>query len=105
MRVRSCASVSGTVSGIGSGTSAGSTPDEISAPPGAATATVGAGVGLDAGVGTGGALVIRGPGPAAGSFEYAGNVKSKRLSGASALNFTFAYISAGNGSLPTVPCR
>ena len=38
---------------------------------------------------------------ATGSFEYASNVKSNRLSGPSALNFTLAYIAAGSGSLPT----
>ena len=44
--------------------------------------------------------VIVGPPNACGSFEYAGNVKSKRLSLPPGANLTLAYISAGKGSLP-----
>ena len=78
VRVRSCASISGTVSGIGSGTSAGSTFDSDSV--GAAPPAAGAG-------GRGAAAVVRrrararrrrgvgavliGVDPATGSFEYA----------------------------------
>ena len=63
----------------------------------------------DAGVagtaGAGAAFVVVAAGAACGSFEYAANVKSNRLSLPSGVNFTFAYISTGKGSLPMVACR
>src|SRR4051812_41552370 len=107
VRVLSCASISGTVSGIGSGTSAGSIPDEAVVGVGG----VATGGGATDGVATGGvvlagaALVIVAVGSACGSFEYAGKVKSNRLSLPVAVNFTSAYISVGSGSLPMVACR
>ena len=73
VRVFSCATISGTVSGIGSGTSAGSMPttrrggDRLAAVAGAGSvSTSGAGA---AGAVGGAALVIVGAATACGSFE------------------------------------
>src|ERR1700724_1400994 len=88
-RVRSCASISGTVSGIGTGISAGSTPDDRS--------------GVDAGGARGVigiAFVILVAGTVFGSFENPSKLKSKRCSWSPALNVTFANIGAGKGRLP-----
>jgi hypothetical protein len=61
---------------------------------------------VDAPGGTAGAaFVMVAVGMACGSFEYAGNVKSNRLSLPPGANFTFAYISAGSGSFPIVAWR
>src|SRR5712671_4382283 len=106
VRVRSCDSISGTVSGIGSRTSAGSTPDESLDAAGAGAPAAAPGLFTGA-VAAGTALVIVGVAvaPGGGSFEYVTNVKSNRLCGPSALNCTCAYIAAGNGSLPIAACR
>ena len=101
VRVRSCVSISGTVSGIGTGTSAGSTPDEE-----VDTAASGMGAGAGRGVegcSTGVALVRRGS--ATGSFENFSNAKSNTCSGSFGLNVTFAVICAGSGSFPICASR
>src|SRR5262245_25982820 len=104
VRCDNCASISGTVSGIGSGTRPGSTPDEDARVAGFAGFD---GLSMFAGFGEGfvfaaAFVVVTG---ATGSCEYSGNVKSKWCSGDVVLNFSFAAISAGNASLPTLASR
>src|SRR5881628_3175150 len=89
-RVRSWASISGTVSGIGTGISAGSTVEDRSGTAVGAAATTGAAV--DAGTGI--TLVIVVDGATFGSFENASKLKSKRLPRSPGLKATFAYICA-----------
>src|SRR5262245_8131756 len=110
VRCDNCASISGTLSGIGSGISPGSTPPAAGAEGGGGAAAGagdgGAGTAFDAGAlgaGFGAGVVPAAPvvvTGAIGSFEYSGKVKSKWFSGAAALNFSFAASSAGNASLP-----
>src|SRR4051794_37982600 len=113
VRVFNCASISGTVSGIGSGTSAGSMPDAAPAGlrsagvagGGAAGAVVAGAVVAGAALGAAGAaLVMVGAAIVCGSFENAGKVKSNRFALAPGVNVTLAYISAGSGSLPIAAC-
>src|SRR5437762_9997881 len=92
--------MSGTASGIGSGTRLGS---------GAGCA--GAGSGIVVGVGSAGATATReddasdaqgfspGPPQVGGAFVNDGNEKSNRYSGASLLNCTFAVICAGSAAV------
>src|SRR5262245_1068622 len=96
VRVRSWASISGTVSGMGTGIKAGSTDDERS---GAGVGGVAAGVEV-AGDVAGIAAVVVADGATFGSFEKASKLKSKRVSRSPGLKATFAYIFAGNGCLP-----
>ena len=93
--MRSCASISGTVSGIGTATSAGSTPDATDPVVPTSGDGVGSGVAAAAAAGTAGiasgiAVITRGA--AGGSFEKPSKVKSNRCSESPGLKDTFADI-------------
>src|SRR5262245_41231083 len=114
VRCDNCTIISGTVSGIGRGTSPGSTPGDGEDAAAGGAAIVGI-AGFAALVALGGLCALGGFGDAVapavvvtgatGSFEYSGNVKSKWFSGELDLNFSLAAISAGNASLPIFASR
>src|SRR5262249_30373402 len=94
LRVRSCTSISGTVSGTGTGTSAASIDDgAVSTSAGAGGAVADAAAGAVVAAGEVDVVVTTGAGA---SFENFSKMKSNWCSGAAGWNFTLAWIVAGN---------